>query len=190
MPALYRVGPICYPVLVSETNPIRVTIPGRHQDLLENVEPPNGVLLTCTARDSETVLEVEILGRVVDEPETPANDIARGRCLRCDGPVGAAGCPKVECLGHPFIPNQSDVDDAAGIRRAAAQRGQSPEYSYDDACRRGMSYQGYGLDELLRTLLLRESLGQCDQCGVGDCTHQAATLVLSEMYHPFGSVGR
>lgn len=67
------------------------------------------------------------------------------------------------------------------VRRAALNRGRPPNYSYDDACRRGFSYQGYGLDELLRVLLLREAAGTCDQCGAGDCTHEAARLVVHEM---------
>ena len=54
-------------------------------------------------------------------------------------------------------------------------------YRWDQACRQGLSYQGYGLDELLRILLLRASQQTCDQCGVGDCPHEAAARVVADM---------
>lgn len=66
-------------------------------------------------------------------------------------------------------------------RVAAMRRGQMPTYSWDGACLRGLSYQGFGIDELLRRLLLAEAAGRCDQCGAGDCTHQAARLVIDEI---------
>lgn len=67
------------------------------------------------------------------------------------------------------------------LARAASQRGQPLKYDWTAACNRGLSYQGYGLDELLRLLLVREGFDFCDQCGAGDCTHEAARLVLTEV---------
>jgi hypothetical protein len=67
------------------------------------------------------------------------------------------------------------------IRQAAMRRGQWPIFSYDRACRDGFSYQGFGLDELLRRLVADEAARHCDQCGAGDCTHGAARLVLAQM---------
>jgi hypothetical protein len=67
------------------------------------------------------------------------------------------------------------------VRRAARDRGKPLAFSWDAACDRGYSYQGYGLDELLRRLLLKEAAGSCPQCGAGDCTHEAARLVVSEI---------
>lgn len=67
------------------------------------------------------------------------------------------------------------------VRRAAVRRGQPLTYSWDRECARGFSYQGYGLDELLRLLLLREARARCSQCGAGDCTHEAARLIAEEI---------
>lgn len=67
------------------------------------------------------------------------------------------------------------------FRLAAVRRGQPPIFSWDDACTHGCSYQGYGLDELLLRLLFEEAKKSCDQCGAGDCTHEAARLVLFEI---------
>lgn len=67
------------------------------------------------------------------------------------------------------------------VRRAAKDRGKPPIYSWDKACEEGAAYQGYGLDELLRYLLLKEAELQCNQCGAGDCTHEAARIVVSEI---------
>ncbi len=67
------------------------------------------------------------------------------------------------------------------VQEAALRRGQPPVYSWDAACEQGCSYQGYGLDELLLRLLQREARKTCAQCGVGDCTHEAARLVLEEV---------
>ena len=58
----------------------------------------------------------------------------------------------------------------------------SERYAWDRACRRGISYQGYGLDELLCTLLLREADKTCSEpCRTGDCTHEAARRIVAEM---------
>lgn len=67
------------------------------------------------------------------------------------------------------------------VRRAAIARGKPPLYSWDVHCEEGAAYQGYGLDELLRILLLQEAERQCNQCGAGDCTHEAARIVVSEI---------
>lgn len=64
---------------------------------------------------------------------------------------------------------------------AARSRGLPLNFSWDKACRRGYSYQGYGLDQLLRHLLLKESEKQCSQCGAGDCSHEAARLVIFDI---------
>lgn len=53
--------------------------------------------------------------------------------------------------------------------------------SWDDQCAEGYSYQGYGLDELLRKLLIQEARYWCGQCGAKGCTHAAARLVLTEI---------
>lgn len=74
------------------------------------------------------------------------------------------------CMGEDWL-----------VRRAAIRRGQPPTYSWDAACIRGCSYQGYGLDELLRFLLVQEAQYRCSQCGAGDCTHEAARIILSEI---------
>ena len=74
--------------------------------------------------------------------------------------------------------------------RAAIERGKPLRFSWDAACARGYSYQGYGLDELLRRLLLREATGRCDQCGAGDCTHEAARLIVEEMVADFRQQNR
>lgn len=73
------------------------------------------------------------------------------------------------------------VDGLWLIRRAAARRGQPLRWSYDAECARGISYHGYGFDELLRILLLRHAHMQCPQCGAGDCTHEAARIVVAEI---------
>lgn len=67
------------------------------------------------------------------------------------------------------------------VRRAAMNRGQPPVTSWDVLCTKGISYQGYGLDELLWRLLFQEARGRCDQCGAGDCTHESARLFLYDI---------
>jgi hypothetical protein len=73
------------------------------------------------------------------------------------------------------------MDGAFLVKRAAMARGSRPIYSWDEHCEEGAAYQGYGLDELLRYLLLKEAAAQCPQCGAGDCTHEAARIVISEI---------
>jgi hypothetical protein len=63
------------------------------------------------------------------------------------------------------------------IRLAAQYRGQPLVYSWDLSCARSGD-----LDRLLVRLLEEEAVGTCDQCGVGDCTHQSALLVLAERH--------
>lgn len=67
------------------------------------------------------------------------------------------------------------VDREQLIRLAAVYRGQPLVYSWDLACARSDD-----LDGLLVRLLEQEAIRTCDQCGAGDCTHQAALLVLAE----------
>lgn len=78
---------------------------------------------------------------------------------------------------------QHDTSHTWLIRSAAKNRvtGKPLTFSWDQECGRRISYQGFGLDELLRLLLVREAAEYCDQCGVGDCTHEAARLIVAEI---------
>jgi len=69
----------------------------------------------------------------------------------------------------------------ATVGRSATERGEPPRYSWDAACERGVSYSGWGLDELLRYLVYAAACERCEQCGLGDCRHEAARCVAIEL---------
>lgn len=60
------------------------------------------------------------------------------------------------------------------------ERAEFRSYSWDSACEQGYSYQGYGLDELLRLLLVQKARRWCGQCRNG-CVHSAARTVVEEI---------
>jgi len=53
-------------------------------------------------------------------------------------------------------------------------------FSWDTAQKNGKLFRGWRMGDLLVELLEQEASKTCNQCGIGDCTHEAARALLSE----------